>query len=77
MNNVIIGLNAIASTIDKGNTEQEVVKMYEIAYGQLKSSKEKKALKFGMLAVMADIGRMRIRRWYYTRKFKKAMEALI
>ena len=76
MNNVIEGLKAIASTIDNSKDEQSIVNMYEIASNQMESDEQAQALKYGTLALLSDVGKKRIKRLYYYRKFAKSIKKL-
>jgi len=76
MNNVIEALAAIASTIDNSKDEQSIVNMYEIASNQMESDEQAQALKYGTLALLSDVGKKRIKRWIYYRKFAKSIKKL-
>lgn len=75
LNDIITYLEAFASGVGRQPVENSY-SFYAIAHNQLKTQEEREALKYGVLAVCADVGKMRLRRWYYTYRFKKAIEQL-
>ncbi|MDY0409969.1 hypothetical protein ACFFIS_04735 [Virgibacillus soli] len=75
MDNVITYLKALASGIGKQD-EDTMYSFYAIAHNQLKTQAEREAFRYGTLAMLADVGKMRIRAALYRRKFRKAMDKL-
>lgn len=68
-------LKALAETIDN-STEEGVINMYELIDSGFNTAAEREAFRLGALALMAGVGNMRLRHWYYTRKFKRAFNKL-
>lgn len=75
MENVITYLKALSSGIGKQDVDT-TMSFYSIAHRELDSAAEQEAFRFGALAVFADVGKMRLRRVYYTHKSKKALKQL-
>lgn len=75
MENVIKYLEALTSGIGKQD-EEITMNFYHISLSQLDTAEEKEAFKQGSLAVFAEAGKMRFRRMWYTRKYKKALKQL-
>ncbi|MBM7717248.1 hypothetical protein JOC94_004273 [Bacillus thermophilus] len=75
MNSVMINLEALASGIGKQGVNP-AVSFYHIAHNQLQTDEERQAFRLGALAMFADVGKMRLRRAYYTHQFRKAMKKL-
>lgn len=75
MNNVLTNLEALASGVGKQDVDTSI-SFYNIVSNQLETQEEREAFRLGALAIFADVGNMRIRAWYYRRKFQRAMERL-
>ena len=75
MENVITYLKALSSGIGKQDVDT-TLSFYSIAQRELETEAEQEAFRFGALAMFADVGKMRLRRVYYTHKFKKALKQL-
>lgn len=75
MHDVMRYLEALASGIGYQDDET-LYSFYAAASNQLETEAEREAFRLGALALTADVAGMRLRNWYYTRKFKKAMKNL-
>ena len=69
---LMIGLDAIASTLNTYNDIDAVDHMYELVRESLQTEHEKKALQQGTLAICARVGKMRVREKLHIRSFKRA-----
>lgn len=67
-------LRAIASIITRG--EDEIVHFYKYAESLLDTDEERRALKLGTLAMLADVHKLRFRRMYYAFRYRRAMTKL-
>lgn len=75
MADVLTYLQALAGGIGKQD-EDITFSFYANAHNLLKTREQQEAFMYGALAMFADIGKMRLRAFYYRHKFKKAMEKL-
>lgn len=75
MNDVLRYLEALASGVGYQDDET-LYSFYVAASNQLETNAEREAFRLGALALTADVADLRLRSWYYTRKFKKAMKNL-
>lgn len=68
-------LNAIASGVGMQDIDT-FLSFYYFARSQLKTEAERQALRYGTLAMIADYCKFRLRRAYYTFKFKQALKRI-
>lgn len=75
MDEVLSYLKSIAGMIGKHDAET-IERFYTHADANLSTKDERKALKYGSLAMVADAYQMPIRRAYYVRLFRRAIKKL-
>lgn len=67
---VINALKAISQSVDKGNTAEEIVRLYDIGYETM-AEEEREAYTQGALAILSDVGCKPIHSFKHRRKFAK------
>lgn len=75
INEVITYLRAFASGLGRQPADISY-SFYAVAYNEMGTQEQRDALRYGALAVSADIAKKRLQRLWYTRKFRKAIEQL-
>lgn len=76
MNDVLRYLEALSTGIGYQDDET-LYSFYVAASNRLETKAEREAFRLGALALTADVAGMRLRSWYYTLKFKKAMKGAL